>query len=145
MARRRDIDRLQDEIHELFADLWQVPRFSGLAAEFRPEVDLFRTDDPPQLTVVVELAGVDPGDVRLAATDSALVIAGERRRPRTHAGRYQLMEIEYGPFQRRIPLTDTVDASAARATYERGMLTIVLPLAAARPPAEPVSIEVMRV
>ena len=27
---RRDVDKLQEEIEELFADLWQVPRFSGL-------------------------------------------------------------------------------------------------------------------
>ena len=29
-GRKRDIDDLQGEIQELFADLWQVPRFSGL-------------------------------------------------------------------------------------------------------------------
>jgi hypothetical protein len=31
---RRDIDRLQGEIEELFADLWQVPRFAGLRHGF---------------------------------------------------------------------------------------------------------------
>ena len=40
---RRDVDKLQEEIEELFADLWQVPRFSGLRLGFRPNVDcLFR-------------------------------------------------------------------------------------------------------
>ena len=40
------------------------------------------------------------------------------------------MEIEYGPFQRRIQLAEDVDPSGARRRrYERGLLTVVLPLA----------------
>ena len=39
------------------------------------------------------------------------------------------MEIDYGTFQRRIPLPEAVDGKNARATYERGLLTIVLPVA----------------
>ena len=31
LVTRRDVDKLQEEIEELFADLWQVPRFSGPA------------------------------------------------------------------------------------------------------------------
>ena len=60
MARKRDMDQLQNEIQELFADLWQVPRFSGLRAGFRPQIDCYRTADPPELVVLVELPGVDP-------------------------------------------------------------------------------------
>jgi HSP20 family molecular chaperone IbpA len=39
------------------------------------------------------------------------------------------MEIEYGPFQRRVTLAEDVDASGAEATYERGLLTVAIPLA----------------
>jgi HSP20 family molecular chaperone IbpA len=60
------------------------------------------------------------------------VVAGERRRPDV-AGRYRQLEIEYGPFQRRIPLDEPVEASAAGAWYEQGMLTVRLPIAAAQP------------
>jgi HSP20 family molecular chaperone IbpA len=38
------------------------------------------------------------------------------------------MEIEYGTFQRRIELGESVDAGRASATYERGMLKLVLPV-----------------
>ena len=65
------MDRLQDEIEELFADLWQVPRFTGLRRGFRPAVDCFRSDDPPELVVVVELAGRRPGVDRDRASRSA--------------------------------------------------------------------------
>ena len=39
------------------------------------------------------------------------------------------VQIEYGPFQRRISLAEDVDPAAAEATYEHGLLTVVLPLA----------------
>ncbi|HYX76684.1 MAG TPA: Hsp20/alpha crystallin family protein, partial [Gaiellaceae bacterium] len=53
---------------------------------------------------------------------------------------YQQLEIEYGPFERRIQLDEPVDPSAATARYENGMLTVVLPLAPAPPPGERVPI-----
>ena len=43
--------------------------------------------------------------------------------------RYQQMEIEYGAFQRRIELGEDVDPARASASYERGLLRVVLPLA----------------
>ncbi len=130
MPGRKDIERLQEELEELFDDLWRVPRFAGLRRGFRPQVDCFRTDSPPELRIVVELAGIDPNDVALRLADDALLIAGVRRRP-AKGGRmsFQLMEIDYGPFQRRIPLRESVDPAKARATYERGLLTVVLPIA----------------
>jgi HSP20 family protein len=141
---RRDIDRLQGEIEELFADLWQVPRFSGLRHGFRPAVDCFSTDDPRRLTIVVELAGVDPESVAVVVEERALTISGDRRRPRVEGQVYQQMEIEYGAFQRTITLGEDVDVGAATAGYDRGLLTIVLPIAERPPRAAPVPITVER-
>src|SRR5688572_18445028 len=141
---RRDIDRLQGEIEDLFADLWQVPRFSGLRHGFRPPVDCFHTDEPPQLTIVVELAGVEPESVAVAIEERALTISGERRRPRVEGQVYQQMEIEYGAFSRTINLLDDVDATAAGASFERGLLTITLPIAKRPPRVEPIAIIVVR-
>ena len=136
----RDIDRLQREIEELFSDLWQVPRFTGSRRGFRPAVDVFRTQDPPELRVVVELAGVKSESVQLATSGRTLVIAGER--PRLQTGTYEQMEIEYGRFQRTVQLPADVETSNATATYEQGILTIVLPLATAPPTPNQVQIEV---
>jgi HSP20 family protein len=135
----RDDERLRGEIEQLFADLWQVPRIAGLRTGFRPRADCVRTDDPPRLTVVVELPGVNPDEVHISATPRELVIEGERARP-DESGRYQQIEIDYGAFQRRIPLAEEVDPDSVSASYDRGLLTIVLPLA--RRPEGPVSIEV---
>lgn len=141
MRRRDHFDRLQGEIQELIDELWQVPRFSGMRRGFRPQIDVYRCEDPAEVTLVVELPGIESGDVHLFADDRTILIAGERHRPEIE-GRYQLMEIEYGQFQRKILLPEPVDASAARATYSRGLLTVVLPVAAKPPRAEKVAIEV---
>ncbi len=125
---RRDVDKLQDEIEELFADLWQVPRFSGIRHGFRPNVDCFHTDDPHSLTVVVELPGVDPQSVHVVAGERVLVIAGERKRPRVPGRVYQQMEIEYGPFERRVRLVEDVDPNRAQARFGNGVLTVELPV-----------------
>jgi HSP20 family protein len=142
VARRRDIDRLQGELEELFSDLWQVPRFTGQRQGFRPHVDCFRTQDPPELTVVVELPGVARTDVTVVAAGTTLEIAGVRRRPEAAGRVYQQMEIEHGPFHRALSLGDDVDSAGATATMEHGLLTIVLPLAARRRPRGKVPIEV---
>jgi HSP20 family protein len=125
---RRDVDKLQEEIDELFADLWQVPRFSGIRHGFRPNVDCFHTDDPHALTVLVELPGVDPRSVQIVAGERVLLIAGERKRPKVRDRVYQQMEIESGPFQRQVRLVEDVDPQHARASFENGMLTIELPV-----------------
>ena len=125
---RRDADKLQDEIEELFADLWQVPRFSGIRHGFRPNVDCVHTDDPHALTVVVELPGVDPQSVHVVAGERVLVIAGERKRPRVPGRVYQQMEIEYGPFERRVRLVEDVDPDRAEARFGNGVLTVELPV-----------------
>ena len=142
---RRDVDKLQEEIEELFADLWQVPRFSGLRHGFRPNVDCFHTDDPHTLTVVIELPGVDPGTVRLVAAERVLVIAGERKRPHVPGRVYQQMEIEYGPFERQVRLAEDIDPERAHARFEHGVLTVELPVVEKAPPSGRYRITVERI
>ncbi len=142
MERKKNIDQLQQEIQELFSDLWQVPRFSGLRAGFRPHVDCFRTDDA--LTVIVELPGIEPDKVDLFVAEGTLYLAGTRVRPRGEGQVYQQMEIDYGPFRRQVALGADVDVAQARATYEKGVLSIVLPLAQRPAAGERVVIEVTR-
>ena len=142
MEKRRDTEHAAEEVEQLFADLWQVFPFSrSLSRGYRPEVDVYRSDDPPALTVQIELPGIDPQDVRLVASPQALLIAGERRRPRA-GGHYQQMEIDYGPFQRQITLAENIDPEQATATYERGVLTVRFPLAPRPAPQERVAIVV---
>jgi HSP20 family protein len=122
--------------------IWRLPRFSGPRQGFQPQVDVFRLESPAELHVVVELPGVDPGDVHISLEGRLLTIAGERRRPSTERVSYFRLEIEYGVFSRRLLLPEDVDVEATRAGYERGVLTIVVPVAVKPPAAERVSIPV---
>lgn len=141
MARRRDIDRLQQEVEELFSDLWQAPRLAGRRRAFRPAVDAYVSDDPPKITVVLELAGVEPGEVEIDAAPRSLVVRGVRRRPHVE-GRYQALELDYGPFERTIHVGEDVDVANANASYRNGLLTIELPLATKATRAVQIPIEV---
>jgi HSP20 family protein len=144
MSRRRDLDRL-NELEELFADLWQVPRFAaGMRRAHRPQLDVFRTDDPPELTIVVELPGAEPDRIRVAVDGQRLVISGERPRPRGDGRVWYRSEIEYGPFERELTLAVDVAVEDASASFERGLLQIVLPIAERRAPAARVPIEIRR-
>ena len=142
MEKRREIETAAEEIEQLFADLWQVFPFSrGLRRGYRPQVDVYRSEDPPTLTVQIELPGVDPGNVQLIASPQALLVAGERRRPKD-CGHYQQMEIDYGPFQRQITLAEDIDPDGASASYERGILTVRLPISPRPAQRESVTIAV---
>jgi len=141
MPRRRD---LKDEIDELFADLWQVSRLTGVRRGFRPALDCFRTDDPATFTVVVDIAGVAAERVRVTTADRTLVIAGERRREDCGGRSYQHMEIEHGAFERIVQLPDDADPREAHASYEHGLLRIVIPIATRASRVGPVPIEFKR-
>jgi HSP20 family protein len=139
---KRNPDRFQRELQELFSDLWQVPGFVGARGGFRPHVDCFRTEEPPAVTLIVELAGVDPDDVEVVVGEQTVVVRGTRRRPMPACRvSYRHLEIEYGPFERRLALTEDVDPGGAEATYSDGLLKIALPLAQ-RPRSGKVSISI---
>jgi HSP20 family protein len=126
MATRREVP---PQFEELFAELWNLRSFGARAAGYRPQVDCYRSDDPPSVTVVVDLPGIDPSDVEITVTERTVTIGGVRRRPRRERVSYRQMELEYGPVRRRVSLAEDVDPDRAEAQYERGQLTIVMPLA----------------
>jgi HSP20 family protein len=137
---RDPIDRLRGEMEELFAELWQAPRFTRRRGGYRPPVDVYRSARTGELTVVVELPGVDPQRIEIYADERTLVVSGDRRRPSASGRVYQQMEITYGRFQRQIALADDVDVQSCKAAYRRGVLTITLP--AAKKPAEPMRVSI---
>ncbi len=132
MSTRRDRERLQSEMEELFSDLGRARPVARRRRAFRPPADVFRTDDPPTVTVVCELAGVDPAEIHLEISDGVLTIAGVRRRPPSESVHYQQVELDYGPFERLIGVGGDVDGNRAEAVYDRGILTVRLPLEAKR-------------
>jgi HSP20 family protein len=126
---RRQTGDLQGEIQELIAELWQVPRFVGQRHGFRPQCDCYRTDDPPALHLTFELPGIDPATLAIETTERTLVLSGRRERPQPPGARWHQVEIDYGPFERRIDLAEDVEPEVASTSYENGLLHLELPLA----------------
>lgn len=123
----------RDDVDRLFADLFPGGRH-GASNEARAPVDVYLTDGPPpSLTVEMDVAGVDRDQVDVAIVEDVLIVRGERRRSGEGRRAYQHAEIAWGPFERRLRLGVAVDATAASASYENGILRIRLPLAPAPP------------
>ena len=99
------------------------------ASAWTPNADVY--EGPEGLIVKIELAGVSLDALELRIEEQGLVVSGVRRDPQcgeTASGyRFRQMEIEYGPFQRVIPLPYPVDGSRARAACAGGFLEIQLP------------------
>ena len=95
-------------------------------AAWVPPVDVLEQADA--IRINVEIPGVNPDQVQISVEGNALTIGGtkeqvaEEKTERVH--RY---ERTYGSFERTFTLPTTVDASAIKATYERGVLTVMLP------------------
>jgi len=133
MPRERDpfanFERMRRQIDEIFGDVFER---SGIAPRrgFSPAVDVYYCGDPPQAIVKADLAGVSPDDVSIEVRGRQLVIAGERRAQESEGRLYQQIEIAHGPFRRIVELGADVQADAAKATYEDGVLRIEIPIAA---------------
>lgn len=129
MAQERDLfanfERMRRQMDELFDRGFAPQRRGG----FSPAVDVYYASDPPRAIVRADLAGIDPGQVQLEVQGRELLLSGQREPDTPSDDRvYQQMEIERGPFRRVVALGADVDADAADATYEDGILTVELPL-----------------
>ena len=89
---------------------------------------------PEGLVVHVELAGISADAIDVHVADQSLVISGQRDDPVCPTAgpdcRVRRMEIDYGPFERVIPLPCRVDGEHASARSRHGILEILLPRAA---------------
>jgi HSP20 family protein len=138
MASERDLfanfERMRREMDELFGDVLDRGLSPRRRGGFSPAVDVYYASDPPRAIVRADLAGIDPGAVQLEIAGRELVLSGQRETEASDDRVYQQLEIERGPFRRVVSLGAEVDADAADATYEDGMLTVELPLSR---PAKP--------
>jgi len=96
------------------------------ARMWEPAIDVYETD--AEVVALVELAGVKQDEIEVIVDGNTLVIRGERKEatPRSKRTYYQ-MEIQRGVFERGILLPTTVDPDKTKASYEDGLLEIVLP------------------
>ena len=124
-----EVTTLRDQVNRLFDDVAQ-PRPEGAAATnnsrlWAPLVDVSENEN--EVTVRLDLPGIDPGSVDVQLSGDTLSVRGERRFERREGEGYLHLERPYGTFQRSFNLSVPVQADRVQAGYEDGVLTIVLP------------------
>ncbi len=128
VLRFRDFDDLSDELDLLLDSCYPARRAFLRPAErgWRPRTDMFETEE--EIVIMIDIAGVSTNDFRLQLEGSQLVMRGLRREYSCQGKRkYYKMEIDFGPFERRIDLPAPVDSERVTARYTQGFLEIRLP------------------
>ncbi|HVJ66371.1 MAG TPA: Hsp20/alpha crystallin family protein [Caulifigura sp.] len=96
-----------------------------LAHEFRPAADVYRT--ATGWLVKLELAGVSPNDVQVAASGNRLVVRGRRRDSvLTQCRQCVSLEISYSSFERHIEFPGNIERARWDLEMRDGMLLIHL-------------------
>lgn len=94
---------------------------------------LFRVEDyvkDNNYIVRAELPGMDPDkDIDITAENGRLTIHAERREEHKEAHR---SEFRYGSFTRTVALPDKADIEHISATYDKGILELIVPVPEAK-------------
>ena len=83
-----------------------------------------------ELRLSAELPGVEEGDVEVTLNDDVLTIRGEKKFERVdERENFHFVERSYGTFQRSLRIPYPVNPDEVQASFERGVLTVILPKA----------------
>lgn len=122
-----NIQGMQREMERLLNYLGNSkPPTVSFARMWAPAVDVYEIEK--SIVVLVELAGVNQDKVDVTVTGNTLVVRGERNEttPASNKTYYQI-EIHRGYFERAILLPCAIDPNGTEASYQDGLLEIVLP------------------
>jgi HSP20 family protein len=89
-------------------------------------MDAYRQGD--RYVVHLDVPGIDPESIDVAVDQNVLTVAGERRW-NTDAIEIVANERVQGRFRREIYLGESLDTDHVEASYDRGVLTITIPVA----------------
>ncbi len=125
----REISTMRDVVDRLFDDSFFRPfrlfdGWTGLGSGFA--MDLYEEGD--NYVLEAALPGVRPGDVDISLQGNMLTIKGKVSEADGKEGRdYLVRELGSGEFIRTLTLPAEVNADQVNATFEHGMLRLVLP------------------
>ena len=97
---------------------------------FEPEgqltIDVYQTDK--EIVIQSAIAGIEPENLDITIENDLVIIKGNRERKFVEEKKnYFYQECYWGRFSREIILPAEVDSSRAKATMEKGVLTIRIP------------------
>jgi HSP20 family protein len=130
---------LHQEIDRLFADFGrgfpplasgrdrlEGPAFWGAGYDLSPAVDV--VDGGANYQITAELPGLDEKDVEVTVADDVLTIKGEKGAEKEDKKKdYYRAERSFGSFQRSFELPESIDQSKIEASFQKGLLTIIIP------------------
>ena len=90
-------------------------------------MDAYRRGD--RFFVQLDLPGVDPDSIDLTTEQNVLTIRAERSLETEQGDELIVAERPQGTFSRQIFVSDALDLDRVEASYERGVLTLELPVA----------------
>ena len=130
----REMMTLREAMDRLFDDAFTRPLGFGLGTEaLLPAIDLYQTEN--EVVVKAALPGIKPEDVQISITGDVLTLRGDFKQENEQKEKtYHMHEQRHGLFERSIPLPTVVETEKAKADFENGVLTIVLPKAEAVKP-----------
>src|SRR2546422_1416639 len=110
---------LADELEVYFNEVAHGRPVGFVASpKWKPPTDVYETTDA--LVVHMDIAGMRSEDFQVELADGILTISGERVPRREGKRHYHAMEVQIGPFERRLRLPVPVDPESIRASYEAG-------------------------
>lgn len=124
MSLYRDMGRLMEDA---FRGLPLAGMAGGLVAT--PRMDIRESDG--EIRIETDLPGVADKDLEVRLDEDVLTIRGERQSEQAANGdNYHVMERSMGAFQRSMRLPFQVDPGEVRASFDNGVLAVVLPKSA---------------
>lgn len=115
---------LQRDVNELFGRTLGQP--ARRAASLVPPIDAYRTE--AGLVIRMELAGMRPEDVEISVADGQLTVSGERRfDEKIGEDQWVRRERAVGHFERAFTLPEGTDSAQITASFENGVLELVIP------------------
>ena len=123
----RELNTLQDRMNRLFnASFSNEGRDESLATSgFAPAVDVY--EDEHNVTLKIEVPGIDEKDIDVRVENNILSVHGERKIEKEEKEEnYRRIERQYGSFTRTFTLPNTVDTESASANYDKGVLKVTL-------------------
>ena len=106
---------------------------------------LFRSvaETDKAVEVTADMPGVDGKDISIELKDGVLTVKGEKKADKEEKDKnYHLVERSYGMFERAFSLGADVETDKVEASFDKGVLKIVLPkLATAQPKVKKIEVK----
>ena len=116
---------LADELDVYFNEVAHGRPVGFVASpKWKPRTDVYETDN--ELIVHMDIAGMHAEDFSVELNDGILKISGERTARQQGKRHYHSMEVQVGPFERRLLLPVPVNPDTMHAAYDLGFLEVRL-------------------